>query len=119
MTTQFRGLRVDGGGRIIGDLMHHKRFIDLKPYIKAKDTGPMEWIEVKPDSIGMFTGLIDAFEKRAFGGDRFKDQNGKEWVIEYDEAMARFCASNAERRVEARGLFELAVFEIIGNIHEK
>lgn len=104
MQVKFRGKRVDGGGWVEGDLMWHKRFIELKPYIKSTQTGQMEWIEVEPSSIGMFTGLTDKNGKEIFGavGDSggdivfWKDscENPNHWryaKVDYYTPRATFC----------------------------
>lgn len=48
---KFTAKRIDNGNDISGYLMYHKRFMEIKAYIKQDDRGPIEWIEVKEDTI--------------------------------------------------------------------
>jgi hypothetical protein len=117
-TIKFRGLRVDGKGWVFGDLMYHKRFIDRKPYIKPKDVGPLEWFEVKPETVGQFTGLTDRNGKEVFDGDRV-EISMLEMVVGYSETYAGFTLN----RIETGQIFvyniNAKVIAVRGNIHEQ
>lgn len=122
---KFRGKRVDNGEWVIGDLMWHKRFMELKPYIKEKDTGQIEWFEVKPHTVGQYTGLKDRREKEIYRNDIVKCAYGigkvvfnagcfmVEWIGDGEAYMEFLFSKDGMYRREGD-----EVFEVIGNIHD-
>jgi hypothetical protein len=141
LEVKFRGNRVNGGGWVEGDLMWHKRFSGLKPYIKSKNINPMEWFEVHPESIGMFTGLKDKNGKEIFGaiGERGGDvvrwddmSNGKYWRVckiiwnktRFELHGYTFSSDNPNEKIKVDFKFGQFIYEydgaleIIGNTYD-
>lgn len=117
---QFRGLRTDGSEWLIGDLNH----IDGKVYIFPRDGSASlnspDWFEVKPKSIGQFTGLHDKHGTPIFEGDVFQNfpyPNGFSGTILWSEDELQWmCLYNTSKLIP---LCERAAhIEIIGHIFQ-
>jgi len=78
---KFRGISVKSNDWVYGE---------LNTYIKSKQTGPLIWDEVKPDSVGMFTGLKDKEGIEIYSGDIVTTSTGKAMVIGWSEKFASF-----------------------------
>lgn len=157
MERKFKGLRVDGLGWIIGDVCNNIAggvSIMSTPYFAMRieddedefgrptfeeDTLSIGgWIDVVPESVGMFSGFKDKNGTEIFQGDKIRV------YLEDDDLEVVCCFGSAirqifENEVEIMGFyFELdggkktfpitnnyagkhdtQVFEVIGNIHDK
>lgn len=122
----FRGKRTDNGEWVEGYLTrrpsaiqyetHYSPWYIDKPPRDPDDNG--DFYNVDPETIGQFTGLIDADGKRVFEGDILKNKEGFVYFgkhiaeVVFDEG--RFCGLGDYP-------FEPSDFhrcEIIGNIHD-
>lgn len=69
----FRGERVDGGGLVYGGLSSMNHTIDDKVFIITIENNDEEdrvlLVEVSPESVGQFTGVLDKHRDKIFEGD--------------------------------------------------
>lgn len=115
----FRGKRTDNGEWVYGNLV---RGCDEK-YAYIVEFGNKElcrnYINVKPDTIGQYTGLNDIYGVKVFEGDivkRFWFGKMCIYQINYDKGLASF--------IGLRGIgyttfdYDSFEFEIIGNVYD-
>ena len=115
----FRGKRVDDGQWVEGDLVHRYDFSGNLEYeyenAHIKPIGKNE-LEVIPETVGQFTGLLDKNGKKIFEGD----------ILRHSDKFESIIAKVIYERMGYRliGLKEPiywnfhSEFEIIGNIHD-
>jgi uncharacterized phage protein (TIGR01671 family) len=125
---EFRGLRKDGKGWVYGDLLQPH---DGNSFTYIMQRNGIE-VEVFPETVSQFTGLIDKNGKEIFEGDVFEYEHGVySMSIAWDHEMASWglcfivpeCEPEMSRDFyvtdyidQDTGEFTLSV---IGNIHEQ
>ena len=120
----FRGKRKDNGKWVEGDLRQDK---DLETcYIcgwsyyndsEGLQREPFEY-EVIPETVGQYTRLDDKNGKRIFEKDICKDGLGTLFVIEWDEANARFIGFTIENERRIIYVGKEPRVEIVGNTQD-
>ena len=129
-TIKFKGLRLDGKGWLYGDFINSLEYgamIMLTAHCGGNsfDEAPSDYqdsVQVKPETLGQFTGLQDKNELDIYEGD----------IVEHNKIMYNNSIRKSDVIVFEEGCFRLKKstslyiicgndfkVEVIGNIHEK
>ena len=118
----FRGKRTDNGEWVEGYLtgLSYNRYIKdindhtTNPRLIANNYADIRCVQVVPETVGQFTGLLDKNGKKIFEGDIIRNCLDNETLnIEFDTRTAQFSA-------KTRWLWTMiGLCEVIGNIHDK
>jgi len=114
--------RIDNGEWVEGFLMcnydpHQKDNVIIEAYIYPGLRNITHPVEVDPDTVGQFTGLLNDQGIELFEGDRYKWPNGKGGeigVIIFEDGM--FCCKT-ETKVYALNSMNIYC-EVIGTVHD-
>ncbi len=129
---KFKGLRTDGGGWEVGDLVstnHNVYIIDIW-FIPALSTPTERFTEVKQDTVGQYNGTFELFEgdKVKLNSELFFDNGNTVWDEGLTDEVGTVSLSDLGWEIkldsnESIMFFELEQYEIelevTGNIHEK
>ena len=115
----FRGLRTDGKGWAYGDLVQWKTRgkCAILPQDGDKWTNPFDF-EVKPETVGQYSGLHDKNGVRIFEGD-LVEISSLISVVRYSDKYATFTLNKLETdHIQVYNINPL-VITVTGNIHEQ
>ncbi len=118
----FRGKRLDNGQWVEGHYSTRRRFIDVRHYIQPIQKGETVFFEVKPETVGVFTGLLDKNGTMVFEGNLLKSPTAGRSITYFEVRLepGQFALHHNNGRWGSLGRFMDLNFdlEIIGNIHD-
>ena len=120
-TIKFRGKDILSGDLVYGDLIHGVGSKNGRMYILPtvvnlagiKNCHPLDGVEVDPETVGQFTGLLDKNGKEIFEGNIIE-----EGVVYFDDFYLGFFIKGDFVEVEHKPLYDIPLPEIIGNVHD-
>lgn len=117
-TIKFRGKKITNDVWVYGSFVCSADIATAIYYQKGNGSvKSMDWVYVKPETIGQFTGLYDRSSKEIYEGDvvsieTIKSRIAK--VVEWNDEKACWDAGG-DNRIE---LYAFRHCEVIGNIHD-
>ena len=108
----FKGKRVDNGEWTEGYFFKSWDKVFLL-WGKTDDCPNME--EVKPETVGQYTGLFDKNGKKIFEGDIVESPHGTQGVVEWQNAECAFLVNIGDDWQT----MDDCTYEVVGNIYDK
>jgi hypothetical protein len=92
----FRGKCVQSGEWVEGDLIHGVNFkygkVYILPIVKnlayVKHCDPMDGVEILPETVSQFTGMVDKNKKRIFENDVCSQEQFSNGFVRFDYGWA-------------------------------
>lgn len=88
-------------------------------YIKKEGRYTLNYVPVKVETLGQYTGLKDKNGKKIFEGD-ILESNGYKHIVTYNESLAGFCSVNVKYPEDLCGINQQWINEcgkvVIGNV---
>ena len=130
----FRGKRIDNGEWVEGyfgkkinvHTGNDDYYIITSVYNPNTNASYFQDIQVIPETVGQFTGLIDKKGKKIFEGDKLRLKTGVEFngYFEFDEiVIVEFKYSKFVATIDGNKYYDFDIMlntdiEVIGNIHD-
>jgi len=112
----FRGKSKRSGGFVYGDLV--RKFDTTYIVTLLIDSGTYEYVEIFPETVGQFVGLIDAIGKRIFEGDRIRYiYANRDGVVVWDGYHNKFVFESGNGKEPLN--FGKKEFIVLGAIHDQ
>ena len=131
---KFRGKKVNNGERVEGSLhIGNSYWITQKSFDETKGLQPFRPIEVKTETVGQYTGLVDRHNKPIYEGDivntltydkmqndfRFIERKGEIIYVSEDiVSLGGGFAIKTNIKTNLLGNFCNCKLEVIGNTHD-
>ena len=124
---KFRGLRVDGKGWVYGSLIQKKGYYAIVIFDKGHDAVYNAYLELQviPESVGQFTGIIDKDDVDIYEGDKcIRDGDKDVYIVSWNQQQAQYWLMPLNNSVFdfprqlSNGYLKLIKIKVVGNIHE-
>lgn len=114
----FRGKRVDNGEWFQGYPCHYGWIGKEKDYIIPDYASALYTIEIDPETVGQYTGIVDKYGMKIFEGDVvWYDYEEERGIVQWDNDTARFIITCSTFTVDFDSVYGEEL-EIIGNVYD-
>ena len=124
---KFRGLRVANNEWVYGSLIQKEGYSAIVIFDKGHDAVYNAYLELQviPESVGQFTGIIDKDDVDIYEGDKcIRDGDKDVYIVSWNQQQAQYWLMPLNNSVFdfprqlSNGYLKLIKIKVVGNIHE-